>query len=172
MDQLKKGLKVFGALMRLGQKEGVARPQVQAAEDGTPGVLAANRHRRRLAPQRPPRPQGRQQQQVGFVQGQEHRARGQGPDLAADAAFFSLVPGRGSARNGNASTRNRVPATGAAGWPPTSGARAGCRPAIAAATAPSSPCRRSRSRRAADESASSKRASRAGSQRRGRPWLG
>jgi hypothetical protein len=96
MDQLKKSLKVFGALMWLGQKEGVARPQVEAAEDGTPGVLAANCHRRRLASARPTRPQGRQQQQVGFVQGQERGAWGQGPNLAADPAFFSLAAGRGA----------------------------------------------------------------------------
>jgi hypothetical protein len=71
MDPFKKGLKVLGALMFLGQKERVARPQVQAAEDGAPGVLAAEGNGRRLAPARPTRPQGRQQQQVGFVQGQE-----------------------------------------------------------------------------------------------------
>ena len=143
MDQFKKSLKVPGALMLLGQKERVARPQVQAAEHGAPGILAADGDRRWLAPARPTRPQGRQQQQVGFVQGQEHGARGQGPDLAADPAFFSLVPGRASAHSGSASTRNRAPTTGAAGWPPTKGARVGWPPTIAAATAPSNPCRRS-----------------------------
>jgi hypothetical protein len=125
-----------------------------------------------LAPARPTRPQGRQQQQVGLVQGQEHRARGQGPDLATDPAFFSLVAGPGSARNGSASTRNRAPEVGAGGWPPTTVARVGRWPAIAAATVPSNPCRRSPNLSAVDESANSKRASRAGSQRRGRPWPG
>src|SRR5690242_13739734 len=114
-----------------------------ARENGPSGVLAADGHRRRLAPQRPTRPQGRQQQQVGFVLGQEHGARAQGPDLAADPAFFSLAAGRGLARNGSASRHNRAPATDARGWPPTSVARVGRWPATAAVMAPSSPCRRS-----------------------------
>src|SRR5947209_1917004 len=172
MDQFKKGLKVLGSLMPLSQKQHVARPQVQAAEDGAPGVLAADRDRGRVAPARPTRPQGRQQQQVGFVLGQKHGARGRGPNLAADPAFFSLVAGRGSARNGSASTRNHAPTTGAGGWPPTKGARVGRPLAIAAATAPSSPCRRSPNPPAVGESANSNRASRAWSQRWGRPWPG
>jgi hypothetical protein len=96
MDKVKKGLKIFGALMRLSQKQRVTGPQVQAAEDGAPGVSATDRNRRRLTSARPTRPQGRQQQQVGFVQGQEHGTRGQGPNLAADPAFFSLVAGPGA----------------------------------------------------------------------------
>src|SRR5689334_14975175 len=149
MDQFKKGLKVLGALMLLGQKERMARSQVEAAEHGAPGVLAADGNRRRLAPTGPTRPQGRQQQQVGFVQGQEHGPGAQGPDLAANPAFFSLAAGPGAARSGSASTHNRAPAVGAGEWPPTSVARVGRRLAIAAARAPSSPCRRSQSRWAA-----------------------
>ena len=61
MQELKKRLKVFGALMLLDHKQRVAGPQVQAAKDGAPGVLTANGYGRRLAPARPTRPQRRQE---------------------------------------------------------------------------------------------------------------
>jgi hypothetical protein len=61
MEQLKKGLKGLGALMRLSQKQRVAAAQVQAAKDGAPGVLTADGHGRQVAPERPTRPQRRQE---------------------------------------------------------------------------------------------------------------
>jgi hypothetical protein len=62
VNQLKKRLKVFGPFMLLGQKQRVASPQVQAAEDDPPRVLAADGYRRGFAPAGPTRPQGRQEQ--------------------------------------------------------------------------------------------------------------
>ena len=61
VEELKEGLKVLGALMRLSQKQRVAGPQVQAAKDGAPGILTAEGHGRRVASQRPTRSQRRQE---------------------------------------------------------------------------------------------------------------
>src|SRR5689334_13817453 len=123
MNQLQKGLKVFGPLMRLGQKQRMAGPQVQAAKDGPPRVLAADGHRGRLAPAGPTGPQGRQEQQLGFVLDQEHGPGGQGPNLAANPAFFSLAAGPGPTRNGSVSRRSRARAGAVEACPRRGGAR-------------------------------------------------
>lgn len=128
------------ALVSLGQKQRVVRPQVQAAEHGAPGVLTADGHRRRLNPGRPTRPQG--QQRVGLVVGHGHGTPGQGRNPAAHPGFSSLPARPGSARNGNASVHNCALNVGARGRLPTSVARVRRWPAIAAAQAPSNPCRR------------------------------
>ena len=139
MKEVKKGLKVLGALMRLGQQQRVASPQVQAAEDGAPRVLTADGYGRGLAPAGPSRPQRWQQQQLGFVLNQEHGARGQGPNLAADPAFFSLAAAPGSVRNGSASTHSRARA-GAVGSCPLRGRAGACPgPTPAAAAKRSNP---------------------------------
>ena len=130
MEELKKGLKVLGALMRLSQKQRVAGPQVQAAKDGVPSVSTADGNGRRVASQRPTRPQRRQERSLGFILYQEHGSRRQGPNLATQLAFFSLAAGLPSARNGSVSRRSRARAGVAESYPLRGRARAGPGPTI------------------------------------------
>jgi hypothetical protein len=64
-------------------------PQIHRTEDHAARVVAAQPDPGGLAALRPGGAQGREQQQVGLVLGQDHAPPRQVPDLAADTPFFS-----------------------------------------------------------------------------------
>src|SRR6185312_3295914 len=136
-QEVQKFLELLRPFARLLQTQQPASAQVQRAEHGPAGVGPGNEHGCGLAATRPTCPQGREEQQVGFVLGQERGGGGQSPYLPQNMAFFSLLPGRESTHNGSASRHTPTLSNAAATWrlkPTPAGDR---RPGKLAAGAPS-----------------------------------
>src|SRR5512147_3217642 len=101
-------LKVPAPSLLARHEQPCPRPQVHRPEDHPPGVAAAQPDLDDFAALRPSGAQRREQQKVGLVLGQNDAAPRQGPNLPADAAFFSRARGPGPGRIAAASTRSSV----------------------------------------------------------------
>lgn len=96
MDQVQERLEVFGPLVLSRQEQPMARAQIHRPEDHTAGIPATQEDLLGPSPQRPTRPQRREQQQIRFILGQQNASGAQAPDLTADPPFFFSNSGSGS----------------------------------------------------------------------------
>jgi hypothetical protein len=87
------------------QKQPLSGVQIHRAEDDSTRIPARNQHARRLAASAPVGTQRRKQQHIGLVFRQQGGATRQVPDSAANSAFFSRAPDRGSGHSEAVSRR-------------------------------------------------------------------
>lgn len=109
-------LEVIAAPLRARQQQPCPRPQVHRPKAHAPSVAAAQPDLGGVAALRPSGTQRRKEQQVRFVLGQHDAAARQGPNVPADAAFFSRAPGQDPDRDAAACRRNPAGAESDAGY--------------------------------------------------------
>jgi hypothetical protein len=85
---LEERLEVAATPLLARQEQPGPGPQVHRPEDRAPRIATTQPHPGDFAALRPRGPQGREQQQVGLVLGQDHAPPRQSPDLPADPPFF------------------------------------------------------------------------------------
>lgn len=106
--QVQKRLKVLLLLTLTSQKQPCSRAKIHGPEDHSASIPPREHNAVRFSPLAPVGTQGRKQQQIGLVFGQQDTPRRQTADIPANSTFFSRAPGPEPRHTALASTRTPV----------------------------------------------------------------